>query len=110
MSTSTLNPNASVFCPSSPTAPAAAPAASKQSTRSRNHVSARRHKRSARRAVNHPYLEQSVTVAELQELEDVDAWVELMVDLDQAERDHLIAFALAESPAEVVEQLRRLHQ
>lgn len=55
-------------------------------------------------------MEMHVTVAELQELEEVDAWVEMMVDLDQAERDHLIAFALAESPAEVVEQLRRAHQ
>lgn len=35
------------------------------------------------------------TAAELAELEECDAWVSQMVDLDQAERDHLIAFALS---------------
>ncbi|GLC37762.1 hypothetical protein PLESTB_001474200 [Pleodorina starrii] len=43
-------------------------------------------------------LEEAVTSEELEELEACEEWVRTMADLDEMEREHLIATALSEAP------------
>jgi len=51
-------------------------------------------------------LEEDLTDEQLEELEAVDAWLDMMVDLEESETEHLIAYALQHAPAaaQVVEE------
>ncbi|KXZ52856.1 hypothetical protein GPECTOR_8g238 [Gonium pectorale] len=50
------------------------------------------------------HLEEAVTSEELEELEACEEWVRTMADLDEMEREHLIATALSEAePSQILE-------
>ncbi|GIL93305.1 hypothetical protein Vretimale_15695 [Volvox reticuliferus] len=51
-----------------------------------------------------PAIEEAVTSEELEELEAAEDWVRQMAELDEMEREHLIATALSEAePSQILE-------
>lgn len=53
--------------------------------------------------------EASITSTELEELEALEEWVQLMAELEESEREHLISVALSQAPAERIIELELRH-
>lgn len=51
--------------------------------------------------------EDHITEEELAEIEACEAWVETLVEIEELENDHLVAFALSLAPEEKVREIQK---